>query len=66
MDNCQTVKSAATINSPGIIVGADKLKDLYYREHFYEMIGSGLDLMDNCDTVEKNGGMGVHQFFGEV
>ena len=51
---------------PGIIVGADKLKDLYYRDHFYEMIGSGLDLMDNCDTVEKNGGMGVHQFFGEV
>ena len=66
------------IAMPGVFVTADKLKDLYYRDHFYEMIGSGLDLMDNCETVDNSGGMGrsesmgrsqamgVHEFFDEV
>jgi hypothetical protein len=60
---------------PSVIVTANKMKDLYYRDHFYDMIASGLDLMENCETVSNlgDGGcygtgmrMGVHQFFDEV
>ena len=37
---------------PRIIVSGDKLKDLYYREHFLELIGNSLDTLENV-TVEK-------------
>jgi hypothetical protein len=59
---------------PAVIVTAEKLKDVYYREHFYDMIGSGLDLMDNCETVGEWVGSvtrssytgGVHEFFNDI
>lgn len=38
---------------PRIIVSGDKFKDLYYREHFLEAVGSGLDLLDNTEAVKK-------------
>lgn len=38
---------------PRIIVSGDKFKDLYYREHFLEAVGTGLDLLDNTESVKK-------------
>lgn len=32
---------------PRIIVSGDKFKDLYYREHFLELIGNSLDTLEN-------------------
>lgn len=36
---------------PRIIVSGDKFQELYYREHFSELIDSGLDFMDNSFKV---------------
>jgi hypothetical protein len=38
---------------PRIIVSGDKFKDLYYREHFLEAVGTGLDLLENTKSVKK-------------
>ena len=38
---------------PRIIVAGEKMKDLYYREHFLELLGTGLDLLDNVSNVHK-------------
>jgi hypothetical protein len=37
---------------PSVIVSASKFKDVYYREHFLEMTGTCLDLLEN--TVNEN------------
>jgi hypothetical protein len=37
---------------PRVIVSGDKFKDLYYREHFLEAIGTGLDLLDNTESIK--------------
>jgi hypothetical protein len=36
---------------PRIIVAGEKMKDLYYREHFLELLGTSLDLLDNVSNV---------------
>lgn len=38
---------------PRVIVSGDKFKDLYYREHFMEAVGSGLDLLENVTSKKK-------------
>jgi len=38
---------------PRMIVSGDKFKELYYREHFLEAVGTGLDLLDNTEKVKK-------------
>ena len=38
---------------PRMIVTGDKFKDLYYREHFLEAVGTGLDLLDNTSSIKK-------------
>jgi hypothetical protein len=38
---------------PRIIVSGDKFRDLYYREHFLELIGKSLDTLENVTTVKK-------------
>ena len=38
---------------PRIIVSGDKFQELYYREHFSELIDSGLDFMDNSTKVRS-------------
>jgi hypothetical protein len=35
---------------PRIIVSGDKFKDLYYREHFLELIANSLDTLENVST----------------
>jgi len=37
---------------PRVIVSGDKFKDLYYREHFLEAVGTGLDLLDNTESLK--------------
>jgi hypothetical protein len=37
---------------PQVIVSAKKMKDLYYRQHFLEAIGDGLDNLENGERVE--------------
>lgn len=36
---------------PRLIVSGDKFKDLYYRDHFLEAVGTGLDLLDNTESL---------------
>jgi hypothetical protein len=53
---------------PRVIISAEKMKDLYYREHFLEMIGTGLDLLDNVESLTKvqslrNTSRATHSFF---
>jgi hypothetical protein len=36
---------------PRVIVSGDKFQGLYYREHFSELIDSGLDFMDNSFKI---------------
>ena len=36
---------------PRVIVSGDKFKDVYYRDHFQELIGTGLDLLDTSEKV---------------
>lgn len=38
---------------PRILVSAEKMKDVYYREHFLEAIGDGLDNLENGKRVEE-------------
>ena len=38
---------------PRIIVSGDKFKDLYYREHFLEVVSNSLDTMENVTTQKK-------------
>ena len=38
---------------PRLIVSGDKFKDLYYREHFLEAVGTGLDLLENTESIKK-------------
>jgi hypothetical protein len=38
---------------PRIIVSGDKFKDLYYREHFLELIGNSLDNLENASRKLK-------------
>lgn len=38
---------------PRVIVPGSDFKDLYKREHFYELVGTGLDMLDNCEKVQK-------------
>jgi len=38
---------------PRIIVSGDKFKDLYYREHFLELIGTSIDLFENVAVKKK-------------
>ncbi len=38
---------------PRIIVSGDKFKDLYYREHFLELIGNALDTLENVSRKTK-------------
>jgi hypothetical protein len=38
---------------PRVIVSGDKFQELYYREHFSELIDSGLDFMDNSTKVRS-------------
>jgi len=38
---------------PRMIVSGDKFRDLYYREHFLELIGKSLDTLENVSTVKK-------------
>ena len=58
---------------PRILVKASSFKELYYREHFLEVMVDGLDNLDNCDVLrkpktrsryEKSHG-GQHLFFDE-
>ena len=37
---------------PRLIVSGDKFKDLYYREHFLEAVSTGLDLLDNTESLK--------------
>jgi hypothetical protein len=44
------------INMPGMprmIVGCSKFSDLYYREHFEELIEFGLDTLENVEVLKK-------------
>ena len=38
---------------PRMIVSGEKFKDLYYREHFLEAVGTGLDLLDTTSSIKK-------------
>jgi hypothetical protein len=38
---------------PRMIVSGDKFQEVYYREHFSELIDSGLDFMDNSTKVRS-------------
>jgi len=37
---------------PRVIVSGDKFKELYYRDHFLEAVGTGLDLLENTEAVK--------------
>jgi len=39
---------------PRMIVSADKLKEVYYREHLYDLVGLGLDMLGNCESQKRN------------
>jgi hypothetical protein len=38
---------------PRVIVSGEKFKDLYYREHFLELIGNSLDMLENVTSEKK-------------
>jgi hypothetical protein len=38
---------------PRVLVSGDKFKDVYYRDHFYELIGTGLDLLETSTKVSS-------------
>ena len=53
---------------PRVMISAEKMKDLYYREHFLDVIGTGLDLLDNVESLTKvqplrRGSTAHHSFF---
>jgi hypothetical protein len=39
---------------PRIIVSGDKFKQVYYREHFMEVLEMGLDLLENTTNVKQS------------
>jgi len=39
---------------PRIIIKGEKLKDLYYREHFLELFESSLDILDKITVVSSS------------
>ena len=39
---------------PRMIVSCTEFSDLYYREHIEELMGFGLDMLDNVDHVNEN------------
>jgi hypothetical protein len=45
------------VNVPGmprVIISAANLSDLYYRDHLYDTISMGLDMLENCEHVREN------------
>ena len=38
---------------PCVIISGDKMKDLYYREHFLELVGTALDTLENCNVPKS-------------
>jgi len=38
---------------PRVIFKGDKFKDVYYREHVYDLISTGLDLLDTTEVERK-------------
>ena len=38
---------------PRMIVSGDKFNDVYYRDHFYELIGFGLDSLETAEALTK-------------
>ena len=38
---------------PRMIVDGEKFKDIYYRDHFYDLIGFGLDNLENTSKAVK-------------
>ena len=38
---------------PRVIVPGSDFKDLYKREHFYSLISTGLDMLENCESINK-------------
>jgi len=38
---------------PRVIVSSSEFSDLYYREHFEELIGFGLDSLENTENVKE-------------
>jgi hypothetical protein len=41
---------------PRMIVSCGEFSDLYYREHFEELVGFGLDCLENVEDVKERGG----------
>lgn len=39
---------------PRVIFAGDKFEQVYYREHVYEMISTGLDLLDTTSSQKKD------------
>ena len=42
------------LNMPGLpsmIVSGEKFKDVYYRDHFYDMVGFALEMLENAVSV---------------
>jgi len=59
-EGCKNVQ----VNIPGMpcmVVSANKLSDLYYREHFEDLIRTGVDLLAN--TTSSTSKQNRHQFF---
>ena len=46
---------------PSVIVSASKFKDVYYREHFLDMLGNSLDLLENTELVTKKAARRVQE-----
>jgi hypothetical protein len=46
---------------PSVIVSASKFKDVYYREHFLDMLGNSLDLLENTEVVTKKATRSVQE-----
>lgn len=38
---------------PCVLISGDKMKDLYYREHFLELVGNALDTLENCNVPKS-------------
>jgi hypothetical protein len=37
---------------PCVLISSSKLKDVYYREHVYELVSTGLDLLETTEVVK--------------
>ena len=38
---------------PRVIVSGEDFKDVYKREHFYALISTGIDMLDNTESIQK-------------